>query len=69
MLEKIFSQYRRKNPNKKISNAWYCEKAIRTLLETEKNGKLFKRTKNETISKRVGRMIHEGKIVVQEECQ
>ncbi len=39
LLEEIFGEYRIKNPNGKINSALYCEKAIKTILEAEKNGK------------------------------
>lgn len=67
MLEDIFREYRLKNPNGKISSALYCEKAIRTILEAEKNSKQPKKSKKESMSERVERMIQEGKIVLQEE--
>lgn len=44
-----------KSPNGKIRSALYCEKAIKTILEAEKNGKHSNSL--------------EGKIVLQEESQ
>jgi hypothetical protein len=67
MLVDIFHEYRQKNPNGKISSAVYCEKAIRTILEAEKNSKHPKKSKKESMSERVERMIQEGKIVLEEE--
>lgn len=68
-LEEIFSEYHMKSPNGKISSALYCEKVIRTKLEVEKNGKQPKKSKKESMSERVERLIQEGKIVLQEEMQ
>lgn len=69
LLEGVFSDYLRKNPNGKISSALYCEKVLMTILEAEKNGKQFKKSKKESMSERVERLIEEGKIVLSEESQ
>ena len=45
----------------------YCEKAIKTILEAKKNSKHPKKSKKESMSELVERMIQEGKIVLEEE--
>lgn len=62
----IFHDYQMKNPNRNITSPLYCEKAIRTKLEAEKNPK---KTKKESMAERVERMIQEGKIILQEESK
>ncbi|NRD79119.1 hypothetical protein HPT25_17310 [Bacillus sp. BRMEA1] len=62
LLEEIFHEFHMKNPNGEISSAMYCEKVIRTKLETKKNTKLSKKSKKESMSERVERLIQEGKI-------
>lgn len=56
-----------KNQNGNINSALYCEKAIKSILEAEKKGKQPKNSKKESMSDRVERLIHEGKIVLEEE--
>ncbi|WP_342433277.1 hypothetical protein [Neobacillus sp. FSL H8-0543] len=80
LLEGVFNDYHRKNPNGKISSALYCEKVLRTILEADKNGNHQKkplkdsmgksyqnrpRSSKESISERVERLIEEGKIVLE----
>jgi len=47
----------------------YCEKAIRTLLKTEKEGKQPKKQNKDWMPEPVKRKFKEGKIVVQGEWQ
>jgi hypothetical protein len=67
LLDKIFCKYRMKNQNGNINSALYCEKNIKSILEAEKKGKQPKKSKKESMSDRVERLIHEGKIVLEEE--
>ncbi|MFP7296295.1 hypothetical protein [Neobacillus niacini] len=69
LLREIFDEYHRKNPNGKISSASYCEKVIGTKLEAGKNASQKKKSKKESMSDRVERLILEGKISLQEEIQ
>lgn len=69
LLGEIFAEYQSKNPNGKISSVSYCEKVIRTKLEAEKNANQKKKSKKESMSDRVERLIQEGKISLKEEIQ
>jgi hypothetical protein len=67
LLAETFDEYQRKNPNGNISSVSYCEKVIRTKLEAEKNNNQKKKSKKESMSDRVERLIQIGKISLQEE--
>jgi hypothetical protein len=62
-------EYQSKNPNGKIICLSYYEKVIGTKLEAEKNANRQKKSKKESMSDRVERLILEGKILLQEEIQ
>jgi hypothetical protein len=68
LLVEIFDEYLLKNPNGHISSVSYCEKVIGTKLESEKNPKQQKTYKKESMSDRIERLIHEGKISLEEEA-
>jgi hypothetical protein len=67
LLEEVFCEFRKKNPNGNINSPLYCVKAIKSILEAEKNSKQPKKSKKESMSDRVERLIDEGKIVLEEE--
>lgn len=69
LLDEIFAEYHSKIPNGKISSVSYCEKVIRTKLEAEKNANQKNKSKKESMSERVERLIQEGKISLKEEIQ
>jgi uncharacterized Zn finger protein (UPF0148 family) len=69
LLDEIFAEYHSKIPNGKISSVSYCEKVIRTKLEAEKNVNQKNKSKKESMSERVERLIQEGKISLKEEIQ
>jgi hypothetical protein len=56
-----------KNQNGNINSALFCEKALQSILEAEKNGKQPKKSKKKSMSDRVEWLIHEGKIMLEEE--
>lgn len=68
LLVEIFDEYLLKNPNGNISSVSYCEKVIGTKLETEKNPNQQNKSKKESMSDRIERLILEGKISLEEEA-
>jgi hypothetical protein len=69
LLGEIFDEYQSKNPKGKISSLSYCEKVIGTKLEANKSDSRQKKSRKESISDQVDRLILEGKIMLQEEIQ
>ncbi|MEC1523333.1 hypothetical protein P9D43_15110 [Neobacillus niacini] len=69
LLMEIFEEYLLKNPNGTICSVSYCEKVIRTKLESEKKPQQQKKSKKESMSDRIERLVQEGIISLEEEAQ